>query len=167
MKIFFCLYIFIFSLFPSHAYAERQVAELPPTHGLSWEHLTAIADSFDIPVAILCGILATEGGQPGKAWSNKNGSWDMGPFQINTCHVHSLVGLGIDPAAVMRDARLNAVFAAHLLRSELDRTGDIWAAVGAYHSRNPALARAYIARVRSNMSELDVRSLIQRVNRVK
>ena len=67
----------------------------------------------------------------------------------------------------MRDARLNAVFAARLLRSELDRTGDIWTAVGAYHSRNPALALAYIARVRSNMAELDVRSLIQRVNRVK
>lgn len=164
MKIFLYINIFIFLWF-SPLHAGRQVAELPPTHGLTWGHLAAVADGFDIPVAILCGILATEGGKPGKAWSNKNGSWDMGPFQINTCHVPSLLRLGVKPEEVMCDARLNALFAARLLRSELDRTGDIWMAVGAYHSRNPKLAQAYIARVQDNMQKLDVNDLIQRVNR--
>ena len=79
----------------------------------------------------------------------------MGPFQINTCHVNELVGMGIAPETVLRDGCANAYAAAWLLRKEYKRTGNLWEAVGAYHSRTPKYRDAYIARVREHLTRLE------------
>jgi hypothetical protein len=49
---------------------------------------------------------------------------------------------------------VNAHAAAWLLRREYERTGDIWAAVGAYHSRTPHLNNAYVGRVKKHLARL-------------
>ena len=117
-----------------------------------------------LPPAALLGILATEGGQPGEALSNTNGTWDIGPFQINTCHMGELAKLGVRPVSLMADSCLNAAAAAWLLRKELNRSRDIWEAVGAYHSRTPRFHYAYIARVQRNLVAL--REDTRRVHRL-
>lgn len=139
--------------------AERvRVTHPEPARLLSLECVTEAARRNGLPLAALLGILATEGGQPGEALSNANGTWDLGPFQVNTCHVNELAKLGIAPSAIMTDACLNAAAAAWLLRQELNRSsGDIWEAVGAYHSRTAHYHRAYIARVKRNLGLLSGR----------
>ena len=52
--------------------------------------------------------------------------------------------MGIAPDAVLRDGRINAYAAAWLLRKEYQRTGSLWQAIGAYHSRTPHRRDAYI-----------------------
>ena len=101
----------------------------------------------------------TEGGKTGKALRNTNGTWDMGPFQINTVHVDTLAAMGIAPEAVLQDGCVNAYAAAWLLRREYLRTGDIWQAIGAYHSRTPHRRDAYMARVRANLEKLHRRGI--------
>ena len=134
--------------------AERAKVAFPPLRPLTADCVLDAAHSSGLPAAALFAILATEGGKTGEALSNKNGTWDMGPFQVNTVHLNELAAMGISPDAVLRDGRVNAYAAAWLLRKEYRRTGNLWRAIGAYHSRTPHRRDAYIRRVKSNLERL-------------
>ena len=134
--------------------AERAKVAFPPLRPLTADCVLDAAHSSGMPAAALFAILATEGGKTGEALSNKNGTWDMGPFQVNTVHLNELAAMGISPDAVLRDGRVNAYAAAWLLLKEYRRTGNLWRAIGAYHSRTPQRRDAYIRRVKSNLERL-------------
>lgn len=134
--------------------AGRAKVVLPPLCPLTVECVLDAARASGMPVAALFAILATEGGKIGEALSNKNGTWDLGPFQVNTVHLRELAAMGISPDAVLRDGRVNAYAAAWLLRKEYQRTGNLWQAIGAYHSRTPYRRDAYIRRVQANLNRL-------------
>lgn len=135
--------------------AERAKVALPQTLPLTLVCVVDAARASGLPVAALLGILATEGGKTGEALNNKNGTWDMGPFQINTTHVNELAAMGVAPETVLRNGRVNAYAAAWLLRKEYRRTGDLWQAIGEYHSRTPHRRDAYIRRVKVNLKRLE------------
>ena len=139
---------------PVHA-AARTKAMLPEASPLSWECVVGAAQAYNLPLAALVGILATEGGKTGQALSNTNGTWDLGAFQVNTCHVKELLRAGFSPDMVLRDGCTNAYAAAWVLRKEYDRTRNIWDAVGAYHSRTPHLRDAYLGRVKKHLAKLE------------
>lgn len=134
--------------------AERARVVFPPMRPLTADCVVDAARASGMPVAALFAILATEGGKTGEALSNRNGTWDMGPFQVNTTHINELAIMGIAPETVLRDGRVNAYAAAWLLRKEYRRTGDLWQAIGAYHSRTPHRRDAYIRRVQANLEQL-------------
>ena len=134
--------------------AGRTKVALPPLRPLTVDCVLDAARISGMPVAALFAILATEGGKTGEALSNKNGTWDLGPFQVNTVHLRELAAMGISPDAVLCDGRVNAHAAAWLLRKEYRRTGNLWQAIGAYHSRTPHRRDAYIRRVKSNLERL-------------
>ncbi|MDR2820412.1 MAG: lytic transglycosylase domain-containing protein [Desulfovibrio sp.] len=140
-------------LLPASGYGRERVA-VPGTTPLYLECVLEAAQKHGLPLAALLGILAVEDGKSGEALLNSNGTWDMGRFQINTCHVNELLAVGIRPEAILRDGCVNAHAAAWLLRKEYKRTGNIWDAVGAYHSRTPRLRDAYIAKVRKHLDRL-------------
>lgn len=134
--------------------AERARVAFPPLRPLTADCVLDAARVSGMPAAALFAILATEGGKTGEALSNKNGTWDMGPFQVNTAHVNELSAMGIAPETVLRDGCVNAYAAAWLLRKEYRRTGDLWQAIGAYHSRTPQRRDAYIRRVQAHLERL-------------
>ena len=142
-------------LLPDMAFAaERARVVFPPMRPLTADCVVDAARASGMPVAALFAILATEGGKTGQALSNRNGTWDMGPFQVNTAHVNELAAMGIAPETVLCDGRINAYAAAWLLRKEYRRTGDLWEAIGAYHSRTPQRRDAYVRRVQANLERL-------------
>ena len=140
-------------LLPGASFAREKVA-LPMVAPLTADCIMDAANSSGLPLAALVGILATENGQTGEALQNDNGTWDMGPFQLNTIHVNELSEMGIAPEAILQNGCINAYAAAWLLRKEYNRTGDIWQAIGAYHSRTPHRRDAYIAQVKSHLTRL-------------
>ena len=146
-------------LLPAVAFAassgNRDRITVLPIRALSWECVVEAAETYSLPLAALVGILATEGGKTGVALSNTNGTWDMGPFQINTCHIGELLEAGMSPGVILRDGCVNAHAAAWILRKEYDRTRNIWDAVGAYHSRTPHLRDAYLGRVKKHLARLE------------
>ena len=75
-----------------------------------------------------------------------DGSTDRGAFQINSVHLPELARHGID-AAALADGCTSAEVAAWHYRRQVDRDGNTWLAVGAYHSRTPARARHYANQV--------------------
>ena len=152
-RIVICMCAAVCLLLPGTAFARAKVA-LPQTAPLTADCVMEAARVSGLPLAALVGILATENGRAGEALQNDNGTWDMGPFQINTTHVNILTEMGIAPEAVLRNGCVNAYAAAWLLRKEYDRTGDIWQAIGAYHSRTPHRRDAYIAQVKLHLARL-------------
>lgn len=134
--------------------AGRAKVVFPPMRPLTADCVVDAARASGMPVAALFAILATEGGKTGEALRNKNGTWDLGGFQVNSVHLNELATMGIAPETVLRDGRINAYAAAWLLRKEYRRTGDLWQAIGAYHSRTPHRRDAYIRRVQANLERL-------------
>ena len=53
--------------------------------------LMLAAQTYSVPPAVLMGIYQVEGGKPGQAVGpNSNGSYDLGPMQINTVWIPEL-----------------------------------------------------------------------------
>jgi hypothetical protein len=73
---------------------------------------------------------------------NANGTTDFGAFQINSIHLSTLRRTGITPDA-LRDGCVSAYVGAWHYRLQLDRFGNTWSAIGAYHSTSPALNHLY------------------------
>jgi hypothetical protein len=111
--------------------------------------LAAAAHAYQIPQSYLYAILAMEGGQVGQAVPNRNGTTDLGPFQINTSWEVAIARYWRLPVeeAVIRvrdDGCANAVIASAILRGlTLRAKGDLVKALGLYHSRSYAIAASY------------------------
>jgi hypothetical protein len=84
--------------------------------------------------------------QPQALGHNANGSIDVGAFQINSIHLSELGRYGIDRAA-LSDGCTSAEVAAWHYRRQVERQGNSWQALGAYHSRTPARAAWYANRI--------------------
>ena len=80
--------------------------------------------------------------RPDAIGKNKNGTRDYGAFQINSIHLPRLRNYGVDVKTLM-DPCSSAYVAAWILREQIQLYGNTWRAVGAYHSRTPALNVRY------------------------
>jgi len=111
------------------------------------------AQRFGLPPGALAGILMNEGGKPGRWSHNTNGSYDLGPAQINTLWLRKLRTRGITPAMVANDGCLNVTVAAGILALYRQQAGgDLWTALGWYHSHTPLLAHQYRTRMVRRLS---------------
>lgn len=78
---------------------------------------------------------------------NTDGSVDMSWTGINSVHLPELARYGVS-AADLRDACKALYVAAWHLRKQVERFGNTWEAVGAYHSKTPSKRDAYSAKIR-------------------
>ena len=92
--------------------------------------------------------------------ANSNGTYDLGPFQINSSWGPALARFWNLPIAdvldrVRDDGCANAVAASVILRGALiESNGDPSEAVGLYHSHTPRRARSYGATVTAKAASL-------------
>jgi hypothetical protein len=111
--------------------------------------LAASAHAYRLPQPYLMAILKTEAGQVGQTVPNTNGTYDLGPFQINSSwgpaigrYWHVSVARALEH--VRDDGCANALIASAILKKMLIETkGDLPRAIGYYHSHTPALAAKY------------------------
>lgn len=107
------------------------------------------AQTYGIPPAVMLGIYQIEGGKVGQAVGpNQNGTYDLGPMQINEVWLPELAkqwGVSTKTARrwVKDDACTNVGVSAWILRSHLDETGSLDRAIAMYHSRTPHIGGAY------------------------
>jgi soluble lytic murein transglycosylase-like protein len=73
---------------------------------------------------------------------NANGSVDYGLMQINSIHLNTLAHYGINSGTLMQPCKSVYVAAWHL-RQKMNKYGNTWQAVGAYHSETPSLRDKY------------------------
>ncbi|MFA5593025.1 MAG: lytic transglycosylase domain-containing protein [Micavibrio sp.] len=115
--------------------------------------LMLAAQTYSVPPAVLVGIHQVEGGAVGQAVGpNSNGSYDLGPMQINTLWIPQLAekwGVSENTAYrwVRDDPCTNMGVSAWILRTHMNETGSLARAIAHYHSRTPKYGHPYKGRV--------------------
>lgn len=114
------------------------------------------AQANHIPVSLFFAVLRTEGGQVGQIHMNRNGSYDMGPAQINSIWLPVLAKSGITREMVLNNACLNISIGAWILGQSMDgvspRNPEVfWQHVGDYNSHTPELNHEYDMKVWNNL----------------
>ncbi|ELW9450577.1 lytic transglycosylase domain-containing protein [Burkholderia cenocepacia] len=84
--------------------------------------------------------------RPGALNKNTNGSVDYGLMQINSIHLPTLSRYGIGRDTLMEPCK-NVYIAAWHLKQKMNRYGNTWQAVGAYHSETPSLRDKYARQI--------------------
>ena len=120
--------------------------------------LMMAAQNYAIPPQVLIGILHVEGGKIGQQVRNTNGTYDLGPMQINTLWTKELSKKwGVSRAQAQRlirdDACTNVNVAAWIFRRNLNEAKSLPKAIEWYNSRTPHIGRAYRKKVVAAMKK--------------
>ena len=121
-------------------------ADLPPLP-VPVACVRSAAVEYRLPPLALFGILAAEGGRPSLVHKNRDGSEDYGPMQINSRWLPLLSRDGESRTRLIDDPCENVRAGAWILAQVLSRDGNIWTAIGHYHSPSPRESRRYRHRV--------------------
>lgn len=129
---------------------------------------SAWADCFDDAASyhsvnpwILRAIASVESEfRPQTVVANKNGSVDRGMTGINSIHLPELARYGIG-ASDMFDACKSIYVAAWLLKKKINKYGNNYMAIGAYHSETTAKRVVYAAKVQKRIEEWTARGWLQ------
>lgn len=115
------------------------------------------AGLYHVPVALLTAVLRTEGGHVGQIHKNANGSYDIGPAQINSIWLPVLAKSGITENMILNDYCLNITIGAWILGqsmagSRLQNPVEFWQHVGDYNSHTPLYNHIYALKVWNNLN---------------
>ena len=110
------------------------------------------AQTYQVPPAVLIGIMKVEGGKVGQEVSNTNGSHDLGPMQINTIWLEELsqkwnVSKSKARSWVRDDECVNIGVAAWILRRQINYAGTLSGGIARYHSGTPHIGKRYRQKV--------------------
>lgn len=120
--------------------------------------LTLASQTYEVPSAVLLGIYKAENGQIGQEVRNTNGTYDLGPMQINTIWLPELSkhwGVTTDTAHrwVRDDACTNVGVAAWIFKNHFKETKSLSQAIAHYHSRTPRHGSRYKKKVISILQD--------------
>lgn len=124
--------------------------------------LMMAAQNYNVPPAVMLGIMHVEGGRVGQAVGpNTNGTYDLGPMQINTMWVKDLsrywkVHYNTAFTMIKDDPCINVNVAAWILRQRLNESGNLTLAIAHYHSKTPKFGYVYARKVISAMKRMSL-----------
>ena len=119
--------------------------------------LLLASQTYQVPPAVMIGIMNVEAGRVGQQVRNTNGSFDLGPMQVNTIWVPKLARLWRVPHAtahnwVRDNGCVNVYVAAWILRQKIEEaSGVLVNGIARYHSATGWRGARYAARVVSAM----------------
>ena len=126
--------------------------------------LLAAAHTYQVPPAVMIGIMQVEGGRVGQAVGpNTNGTYDLGPMQVNTRWLPELAKLWhVTPAMaktwVRDDGCVNVNVAAWILKQKIANAGSLYVGIAHYHSATPGEGQRYASKV---ISVMDRKGLVK------
>ena len=113
------------------------ITDLPNTINVTdYNHTCVIsaANRFDLPVRALYALLKVEGGKIGSKNYNSNGTYDMGPMQINSIWLPTFRNY-LSEDEIIYDGCKNILAGAWILKAKILQAGDFWLGIGNYHSK--------------------------------
>ena len=120
----------------------------PPITGVTVECIEHAAKVSGVSLLVLKGILQAEGGTPGRASKNRNGTRDIGPMQINTLWTKTFANMGVSMSTLKNNGCANILAGTWILKTHLnDMSGDQWKAVARYHSKTHKYQYRYLTSV--------------------
>jgi len=115
--------------------------------------LMLASQSYQVPPAVMVGIMHVEGGRVGQqVGPNVNGTYDLGPMQVNTRWIPELaqawnVNYKTAHALVRDDGCVNVRVAAWILKQKIENAGSLYGGIAYYHSATPGIGTSYAAKV--------------------
>ena len=115
--------------------------------------LMLAANTYHVPPAVMIGIMHVEGGRVGQeVGPNFNGTYDLGPMQVNTRWLPGLaanwhVDNKVARAWVRDNGCVNVHVAAWILHDKIAQAGSLYGGIAYYHSATPGLGYGYAAKV--------------------
>ncbi len=129
--------------------------------------LLAAANTYQVPPAVMIGIMQVEGGRVGQeSLRNFNGTHDLGPMQVNTIWMPKLgrywhVSSETARVWVRDDGCVNVHVAAWILKQKIAETGSLYRGIAHYHSATPGEGNRYATKV---IAAMERRGLIRHDN---
>ena len=111
------------------------------------------SQTYNVPPAVMIGIMHVEGGRVGQQGGpNGNGSYDLGPMQVNSRWLpelarHWRVDLATARRAVRDDGCTNVKVAAWILQRMIADAGSLYKGIAWYHSATPGKGTRYARKV--------------------
>jgi hypothetical protein len=112
------------------------------------------AYEYHIPAKLIIAVLSVEQGKVGVANPNKNGTYDLGPMQINTSWKNILSQYGISLANIKNNGCLNVHVGAWILSKNIADEKDLLTGIGDYHSHTATLNKNYAHRIQLSYTRL-------------
>lgn len=124
-------------------------------HGVPIECINQAAVTYYVPAQVIISVLAVEGGEVGTASSNKNGTVDYGPMQINSSWLPKISAYGYSRHQLQYDPCANVMVGTWILSNRIAESvaatkGDYWKGVAGYHSKTPYYNNRYQLKVLNN-----------------
>ncbi len=109
------------------------------------------ADYHGVNQHILRAILRVESGlRPGIVSGNTNGTKDVGIGQINSMHFRELAQVGVMPEHLLNEC-VGTYVSAWYLRKAMNKHGNTWYGIAAYHSATPYYNNRYQVLLRNEL----------------
>lgn len=111
------------------------------------------AQTYQVPPAVLIGIMHVEGGRVGQqVGPNVNGTYDLGPMQINSLWVPTLARAWQTDenhayTLLRDDGCVNVRVSAWILRKKIKVAGSLYKGIAYYHSKTPSVGSRYAKKV--------------------
>lgn len=122
-----------------------RAGELPKEEHHVQACLKYAAGAFGLNVLHLEVLRTIEGGRTGTQSRNENGTYDLGPMQVNTRWLKQVARFGVTADALRDHACVNAVVAAWIYKQEIALVeGNVALAIANYHSKTPRHQARYL-----------------------
>ncbi len=114
------------------------------------------AIKYNVPAKLLIAILQVENGKVGQAIKNTNGSYDLGPAQINSSWLPTLKAHGITSTEVQFDPCINIKVSAWIVAKAITRKNNLLVGIGKYHSHNSLHNQSYVQKIQIYFTNLNL-----------
>lgn len=129
---------------------------MPPliVSDVSLHCINEAAIEFNLPAKLIISILNTEQGKTGKISKNPNGSYDIGPMQINSSWLPRLKHYGISEHDIKYDSCLNVKIGTWILAQSIAGENNLLKGIGNYNSHTPLHNYQYSQKIRVNFTKI-------------
>ncbi|MEO8402599.1 MAG: lytic transglycosylase domain-containing protein [Gammaproteobacteria bacterium] len=112
------------------------------------------AIEFNIPAKLIISILNIERGKIGQTVKNKNGTYDIGPMQINSSWLSPLSRRGITQKDIQYNPCINVKVGSWILSKEIAAQNNLLTGIGNYHSHTHQFNERYYSQVKINFTKI-------------
>lgn len=114
------------------------------------------AMKYHVSAKLIMSVLVTERGKVGQIVRNKNGTYDIGPAQINSSWLPELKKYNITQSDIQYNACINVTVAAWILSKKIAQGDGFLEGVGDYNSHTYSFNKSYIEKVRVNFTKISM-----------
>lgn len=118
--------------------------------------INSVATEFHVPAKLIIAIIATERGKKGEIVKNRNGSYDMGPMQVNSRWLPMLEKHGISMQEVRDNVCLNVRIGTFLLGKAIASESNLQQGIGNFNSHTPSFNHRYVQKVKLSYTKLNL-----------